>query len=128
MTALKPFAGSSLNSPQRLLAAYESLLARSTRMLACVREHNWFELVEEQSCYVVEVELISKAESAIKLSEAEKEHKAKLLEKILEQDMEIRQRLIERRNQLQKQMGTAQRRRDLARSYGVRKGFDQGAS
>ncbi|MCX2780133.1 flagellar protein FliT [Microbulbifer thermotolerans] len=127
MKALNSIEGNPLNSSERLLAAYESLLARSTRMLACVREHDWFELVEEQSCYVVEVEFIAKAEGAIDLNEAEKEHKAELLEKILRQDLEIRQRLFKRKEELQKQMSVAQCKRDLARSYGVPLGLDQGA-
>lgn len=109
-----------LASPERLLAAYESLLARSTRMLACVRERDWFALVEEQSCYVVEVESISRAEGAFSLSGEEQGRKADLLERILEQDVEIRRSLLERREELYKLLGMSRRKRDLARSYGVR--------
>lgn len=118
--------GNPLNSPERLLAAYAALLARSTRMLACVREQDWFTLAEEQSCYVVEVESLSRVEGAIQLSDEERDRKAELLECILEQDMEIRRRLLERRNELQKQIGVSQCKRDLTRSYGVRGGSDQG--
>lgn len=119
MGALNPLDDSPLSAPERLLAAYANLLARSSRMLACVREQDWFALVEEQSCYVIEVEAIAKAEAGIELSEAQKEYKADLLEKILEQDLEIRQRLLKRRSELQKQIEVAQRRRNLARSYGA---------
>ena len=112
-------------SPERLLAAYSNLLARSTRMLACVRERDWFTLVEEQTCYVIEVDALSKAENAIPLGDEERRRKATLLEQLLEQDIEIRRGLLERRDELEKLMGVSQRKRNLARSYGVHSLFDQ---
>lgn len=113
-------------SAERLLASYASLLARSSRMLACMHERDWFSLVEEQSCYVIEVDSLAKAEGSLRLSNEECERKAELLERILEQDMEIRRGLLERREELQKLIGVSQRKRDLARSYGVRPLFDKG--
>lgn len=113
-------------SADRLLAAYANLLARSSRMLACMHERDWFSLVEEQSSYVIEVESLSKAEGNLELSTEQRERKAELLERILEQDMEIRRGLLERREELQKLIGVSQRKRDLARSYGVRPLFDKG--
>lgn len=112
--------------PAGLLAAYANLLERSSRMLACMHRQDWFSLVEEQSRYVIEVESLSKAEGNLDLSENERERKAALLERILEQDIEIRRGLLERREELQKLIGVSQRKRDLVRSYGVRPPFDKG--
>lgn len=114
-------------SPERLLAAYASLLARSSRMLACVREQDWFSLVEEQSSYVIEVEFLSRVEGNLVLSGEQRERKTVLLERILEQDIEIRRGLLERRAELEKLIGVSQSRRNLVRSYGVRPLFDKGA-
>ncbi|MFV8781622.1 flagellar protein FliT [Microbulbifer sp. SA54] len=108
-----------LTTPSRLLAAYANLLARSTRMLAWVREHDWFNLVEEQTCYAIEVESIAAAEANLDLDENERLRKAELLEQILAQDLEIRRRLRERQDQLQQLIGVNQRKRDLSRSYGA---------
>jgi len=117
---VKNFVSGPLASPERLLAAYESLLARSTRMLACVREQDWPSLVEEQSRYVIEVDSLSRSEGSLSLSGEEQRRKAELLERILEQDMEIRRRLMDRREELSKLIGVSQHKRDLARSYGAR--------
>ncbi|WP_299595854.1 flagellar protein FliT [uncultured Microbulbifer sp.] len=107
-----------LTSPARVLAAYTSLLARSSRMLACVREHDWFNLVEEQTCYAIEVDAIASAEAGMAFSESERQRKAELLEQILEQDLEVRKGLRQRQDELQQLIGTSQRKRDLSRTYG----------
>ena len=44
---------------------------------------------------------------------------ARLLEKILEQDLEIRKQLIKRRDELVELMGTASRQKAMNRSYGA---------
>lgn len=118
--------GEAPSSPEGLLAAYADLLARSSRMLACMQRQDWFSLVEEQSSYVIEVESLSRAELKLSLSDAQRERKATLLERILEQDIEIRRGLLERREELQKLIGVSQRKRDLVRSYGVQPLFDKG--
>ncbi|TLM79985.1 flagellar protein FliT [Microbulbifer harenosus] len=110
---------SPLTTPSRLLAAYANLLARSTRMLTWVKEHDWFNLVEEQTCYAIEVESIAAAEVNITLSDDERRRKLLLLEQIVEQDLEIRRRLRERQGELRQLIGTHQRKRNLSRSYGV---------
>ena len=110
--------GNPLNSPARVLAAYTSLLARSSRMLACVREHDWFNLVEEQTCYAIEVDAIASAEEGMEFTAGDRQRKAELLEQILEQDLEIRRRLRQRQDELQQLIGTSQRKRDLSRAYG----------
>lgn len=127
MTNQQQVDSSLLTTAPRLLAAYASLLARSTRMLAWVREHDWFNLVEEQTCYAIEVESIAAAEANLELNDTERSRKAELLEQILSQDLEIRRRLRERQDELQQLIGVNQRKRDLSRSYGVLIPMDSGA-
>lgn len=105
-------------SAAQVLRAYEGLLARSTHMLDCVQRHDWGALVEEESRYVLEVEELSHTERHTALDAAQRERKAMLLEQILEQDLEIRRRLMARREELQHLIGASKRKRDLRRSYG----------
>lgn len=100
-----------------VLAAYEQLLQRSARMLAWAREGDWANLVQEESVYVVAVEKLKSLEIESKLDHEGRQRKADLLERILEQDAEVRQRLELRRDELSVLMGDARRRRDLSRAY-----------
>ena len=45
-------------SAEQVLLAYEALLARSGRMLDCVRRHDWDALVDEEAHYLVDVEKV----------------------------------------------------------------------
>ncbi|WP_043318853.1 flagellar protein FliT [Microbulbifer sp. HZ11] len=110
---------SSLSSPTAILAGYTELLARSSRMLAFVHARDWFRLVEEQTNYAIEVETLANAEARLQLSDRERKRKMELLEQILEQDLEIRQRLEQRQTELQELIGTNTRKRDLSRAYGT---------
>ncbi|MCQ3828344.1 flagellar protein FliT [Microbulbifer elongatus] len=108
-----------LSSPAAILAGYAALLARSSRMLAYVHARDWFNLVEEQTSYAIEVETLANAESEFELNDHERKRKMELLEQILEQDLEIRQRLEQRQNELHELIGTNTRKRDLSRAYGT---------
>lgn len=105
-------------SAEQVLLAYEALLARSGRMLDCVRRHDWEALVEEESHYLVDVEQLSDRESDTVLDTGQQTRKAMLLERILERDLEIRRCLVARREELAGLIGSSKRKRDLRRSYG----------
>ncbi|WP_355660778.1 flagellar protein FliT [Halomonas salifodinae] len=102
---------------ERLLACYEALLERSTRMLAKAREEAWEALIEEESHYVQEVERLAREDQGQALDTAQRERKADLLERILEQDMEVRRHLVARRDELGELIGNSRRKRDLERAY-----------
>lgn len=102
---------------ERLLAAYEALLERSSRMLAKAREEAWDALIEEESRYVLEVERLAREDQGQGLDPAQRERKASLLERILEQDMEVRRHLVARRDELGELIGNSRRKRDLERAY-----------
>ncbi|ARB46722.1 flagellar protein FliT [Alloalcanivorax xenomutans] len=104
-------------TPEGVLVSYETLLARSTRMLACVRQKDWDALVDEQSRYVLEVDRLSRIERDLSFNVEEQERKAALLERILEQDLEVRRCLMARRDELDQLLGTSRRRQDLHRTY-----------
>jgi flagellar protein FliT len=105
-------------SAEQVLLAYEALVARSGRMLDCVRRQDWEALVEEEAHYLVDVEQLSSREQETVLDPAQSARKAHLLERILERDLEIRRCLLARRDELAGLIGTSKRKRDLRRSYG----------
>ncbi|MBB3329735.1 flagellar protein FliT [Halomonas campaniensis] len=105
-----------------LVGAYESLLERSTRMLATVRAADWDGLVDQETQYVVQVERLSRLDAEQPLDDRRAARKAALLERILEQDLEIRQRLIERRDELDRLIGSSRKQLALSRAYGPQQG------
>lgn len=111
MAAIQPM------TQEQVLDAYETLRERSNRMLEWARLKDWDSLVNEESRYVIEVERLSTLEPRLALDVAQQERKAELLEQILEQDLEIRRRLVERRDALSELIGVSQRKRDLNRAY-----------
>lgn len=100
-----------------VLAAYERLQQRSTRMLAWAREEDWDHLLQEEAAYVVAVDNLKRLEADCELDHAALQQKANLLERILEQDAEVRQRLETRRDQLSELIGDTRRRHNVARAY-----------
>lgn len=100
-----------------ILAGYERLQQRSACMLSWAREGDWAHLVQEESSYVMAVEDLKRREQGCQLDHDELTRKADLLECILEQDAEIRQRLEARRDELSELLGSTRRRRDVNRAY-----------
>lgn len=107
-----------MTAANEVLAGYEKLLQRSARMLAWARQGEWAHLVQEESVYVVAVEDLKRLEAGYTLDRADMQRKADLLERILEQDAEVRQRLETRRDELSGLIGDTRRRRDMSRAYG----------
>jgi len=105
-----------------LVGAYESLLERSTRMLATVRAADWDGLVDQETQYVVQVERLRRLDAEQPLDDHHAALKAALLERILEQDLEIRQRLIARRDELDRLIGSSRKQLALSRAYGPQQG------
>jgi flagellar protein FliT len=106
-------------SPEAIVEGYQALLGYTQRMLHAAREADWPALIEEEHDYVQAVEAIARLDAEQVLNEAQRQRKAELLETILENDLEIRQRLIQRREELSTLIGNAQRQRDVERAYGT---------
>lgn len=102
-----------------LLEKYQTLLSRTQRMLALARDADWAALIDQESNYVVQVEQLIRLDAELQLDTDGRDRKARLLEQILENDLEIRQHLMERREELGNLIGATQRQRSLRRTYGV---------
>ncbi len=109
-------------TPGALVEAYEALLAQTDRMLEAARGAEWASLVDQEADYVLQVERVQRLDAEVALAPEARERKSALLERILENDLEIRRRLIERRDELGELIGTTRRQRNLRRAYGVKNG------
>ncbi|RTR04422.1 flagellar protein FliT [Halomonas nitroreducens] len=106
-------------SQEEVIAIYEALLARSEQMLASARVADWAALVDQEADYVQRVERLSRLEAEPSLDRASQLRKADLLECILENDLEVRRHLIQRRDELGELIGTSRRQQSLQRAYGA---------
>ncbi|XUO85601.1 flagellar protein FliT [Halomonas sp. KM007] len=110
------------NSQQALIDAYARLLVSVNHMHELADKEQWAELIEQRSNYVVLVEKLRELDSLVLLDDDGKRRKSELLEHILEHDVEIRRRLVARRDELGKLISVTQRQRDLHRAYAPQQG------
>lgn len=110
------------STPQALIEAYEGLLVHVTQMHELASAEQWVELIEQRTYYVKRVETLRELDSTVILDGPAKLRKAELLERILGFDVEIRRRLVARRDELGKLIGVSQRQRDLHRAYAPQQG------
>ncbi len=110
------------NPQQSLLASYEALLGSVEYMHELANAEQWAELIDQRTSYVVLVEQLRELDATVALDAAAQQRKAELLESILEHDVDIRRRLVARRDELGKLIGVSQRQRDLHRAYAPQQG------
>ncbi|RUO59063.1 flagellar protein FliT [Pseudidiomarina insulisalsae] len=100
-----------------VLSAYEQLLAWSNQMLSRVRAEDWAGLIELELEYVSDIERLSQFESTVHLDEREQLQKLELVQQLLDQDREIRERLMKRKTELEGALATMNRQQQLADRY-----------
>lgn len=105
------------NAQQALIEAYAKLLICVTKMHELAYAEQWAELIEQRTHYVMSVEALRKHDEETVLDDDGRRRKTELLESILEHDVEIRRRLVARRDELGKLIGVSQRQRSLHRAY-----------
>lgn len=111
--------GGEPTNQQSLVEGYEALLSRTWLMLDSARAADWPALIDQESEYVMQVERVARLDAEHQLDTDEQERKAHLLEQILENDLEIRKRLLKRHDELGKLINTSQRQQNLRHTYGV---------
>ncbi|UYG00068.1 flagellar protein FliT [Halomonas sp. GD1P12] len=119
---MSAFDTASDDSQQVLLDTYTELLTRAAQMQVLASSEQWAELIEERTHYVMLVDKLRELDERITLDDTGKARKAELLERILEHDVEIRRRLVTRRDELGKLIGVSQKQRDLHRAYAPQQG------
>ncbi|MEA3639765.1 MAG: flagellar protein FliT [Lamprobacter sp.] len=110
---------------QELLQAYECLLTCSARMLNAAREADWEALIALQGRYLEQMETLRGLDDEQMILDQEvNNRKIELLEQLVEQDQEIRKRLMERREALTQMILGSRHQLALSRTYS----FYQGTS
>ncbi len=103
---------------EAVIEGYQDLLERSEQMLARAREADWSSLLEQEAGYVQQVERVAELDERHSLSEDGRRRKAALLERILDNDREVRRLMAQRRDELGELIDSSRRQRDLQRAYG----------
>ncbi|SDN37727.1 flagellar protein FliT [Vreelandella arcis] len=105
------------SAQQTLIDTYTALLDSVTYMHQLADNEQWAELIDQRTHYVLLVEKLRELDTSVTLDSSAQQHKAELLEAILEQDVEIRRQLIARRDELGRLINVTQRQRSLHRAY-----------
>ena len=97
---------------------YEEMRALSARMVEAARAQNWEALVLlEQAVAQLRDTLADDDSSA--LSDEERENKAQLIQRILEDDAEVRRHTEPRMEEVRRFLGGASKKRQVERAYGI---------
>jgi flagellar protein FliT len=104
---------------QEVISLYESVADITEQMLAAARTGDWELLVELETRCSSQVEIIKSAEPRVALTGVVRDHKVKIIRKILEDDREIRNITEPWMAQLSTLMNSAGTERKLARAYGA---------
>lgn len=116
----------SLTHQQVLLNAYERLLECSEKMLELACAADWEALIELQSSYLAEVEMLHRFDDdQMVLDQWAIRRKAELLKQLLERDQEIRQRLMDRRRELTQMIHGSRQQLALSRTYSYYQGTSE---
>lgn len=101
----------------RLIEQYASLLRLTERMLRLSHDQEWEQLITIEAEYVTEVSRLGGPLPIEHLDEPTQKHIGELLEAILDNDMRLRQQLVERRDALGDMLQVSRRQQDLHRAY-----------
>ncbi|MDT0500528.1 MULTISPECIES: flagellar protein FliT [unclassified Halomonas] len=112
-------------SSQGVIAAYETMLLQTRRMLEAAHRQEWDTLITCQTEYVLQTEHLKKLDEAVTLTEAHRQQKADLIKRILENNLQLRDQLMTRREELGELIDTSRQQRNLSRAYGVPAGGRQ---
>lgn len=104
---------------QDIIALYEKVADTMQQMVEAARNGDWDQLTTLESCCSTQVDLIRKKDLAQRpLSALARERKTRILQKILEDDRQIRDITQPWMTQLSALMNNAGTERKLARTYG----------
>lgn len=106
-------------TPIDVLRRYERLCELTREMRRMAQDKAWDALIDLQVHYVESVEGLAESEKGLSFDIAQAERKVELLEEILENDLEVRQCLVERREVLGRQMHGTRNRQNLEHAYGA---------
>lgn len=109
-----------MESNQPLLQAYERLLVQTRALLTLARKGDWdklAELLQSKHLELIGVEQLRMSDAGRLPSLEELRRKSELLQQILPMDVEVRERLAARREELSKRIRAGRNQRMANRAY-----------
>ena len=101
------------------ISRYEEICALSAQMVAAARANDWDRLVALEHDVAAVRDGLLRDDDNNALSEAERESKARMIQRILDDDAEVRRHTEPWMDDLRRLLGGAAKKRQLARAYGV---------
>ncbi len=101
------------------ITLYEEMSALSAQMAEAARATDWDKLVSLERAVAVLREALRKDEDNSNLSESEREMKTRLIQRILEDDAEVRRHTEPKMEQVRQFLGSAARKNRVERAYGA---------
>ena len=108
-----------LPMPSQIISRYEEICALSAQMVAAARANDWDRLVELEHSVAALRDCLLREDDNSALDDAEREAKARMIQRILEDDAEVRRHTEPWMDDLRRLLGGAAKKRQLARAYGV---------
>lgn len=106
-------------TPSAVAEAYDRLLELTYLMLEKAQQQEWEDLIAHETEYVLQSQHVASLDAGVATSEVIRDHKEKQLEKILATNLEVRDLLKARHEELRGLIGSAQRQKSLSRTYGT---------
>lgn len=100
-----------------VLHAYRQLETQAARLARLAGAQDWDGLVDEEEGYVAAVARLADLEKEVDLDAPQRDAKSGILERILAHDLDIRSRLLARREELSRLMAVSRREQALDRFY-----------
>ena len=105
--------------PSQIISRYEEICALSAQMVAAARASDWEQLVLlEHSVAALRDSLMPEDDNSA-LSELERESKARMIQRIIEDDAEVRRHTEPWMDNLRHLLGSVAKKKQLARAYSV---------
>jgi flagellar protein FliT len=104
---------------EEVITLYEAVAVITTQMLAAAREANWDRLAELESCCASHVATLKQEEPTAPLTGATRERKARIIQKILADDREIRNITEPWMGRLSAMINSVSAERKLSQAYGA---------
>ncbi len=101
------------------ISMYQEMSALSAQMVDAARANDWDRLVTLEHSVAILREALQRDDDNGSLSEAERDIKTRLIQRILEDDAEVRRHTEPRMEQVRQFLGNAARKSRVERAYGA---------
>ena len=105
--------------PNLIISRYEEMCALSAQMVTAAQSNDWEHLVQLERKVAALRDALMRDDDNSALGDGERESKARMIQRILEDDAEVRRHTEPWMDDLRRFLGGAARRRQVERAYGA---------